>query len=190
MFAYIDGTIIDKKTDALIIKIASGLGFKVYATAKTLSENLIGEQVELHLYHQVKEDSEALFGFSNGDELAMFELLLTVSGVGPKSALNILSAANLDNLRQAIIMNNHTLLTKISGIGAKTAEKIVVELKSKLGSLALGTASVNNVSSDELDALVGLGYSLGLARQALGQVDVTVVGSAERIRAALKSLGK
>jgi Holliday junction DNA helicase RuvA len=119
----------------------------------------------------------------------MFELLLTVSGVGPKSALNILSAANLDNLRQAIVMNDHTLLTKISGIGAKTAEKIVVELKSKLGTLALGSSNVS-VNSDELDALVGLGYSLGLARQALGQVDQMVTDSGERIRAALKILGK
>jgi len=189
MLSYIEGKIIDKRTDALIIKIESGLGYKVFTTAKILSENLIGERTSLNLYHQVKEDGEALFGFSSVEELTMFELLLTVSGVGPKSALNILSAANLDNLRQAIVMNDHTLLTKISGIGAKTAEKIVVELKSKLGTLALGSSNVS-VNSDELDALVGLGYSLGLARQALGQVDQMVTDSGERIRAALKILGK
>jgi len=190
MLAYIQGKIIARRTDHIVVQLNTGLGYKVMVTAKTLSENLLGEATALYLYHQVKEDGQALFGFPNESELSFFELLLGVSGIGPKSALNILSAASVDNLREAIALGDPALLTQVSGIGKKTAEKIVVELKSKVGDLMSIGAGSASLAGDELEALVGLGYSLSLARQALTQVDKEVIDSAERIRKALQLLAK
>lgn len=189
MLAYIQGTIITKRSDSVIIILASGLGYKVFVTAESLVNLMIGDEARFFLYHQVKEDGQALFGFADLETLDFFEMLLTVSGIGPKSALNILSSTDTDSLGQAISLGEPELLTKVSGIGKKMAEKIVVELKSKLKNFSFG-GSLSAASSDEIDALVGLGYSLASARQALDQVNKEVIGSGDRVREALKLLAK
>jgi len=189
MLAYIQGTIITKKHDSVIIILTNGLGYKVYVTAKSLVDLMIGDEARLFLYHQVKEDGQSLFGFSDLETLDFFEMLLSVSGIGPKSALNILSATDADSLRQAIALGEPELLTKVSGIGKKMAEKIVVELKSKLKDFSF-SGNISATTSDEIDALVGLGYSLASVRQALDSVDKDLIDSGERVKEALKFLAK
>jgi Holliday junction DNA helicase RuvA len=190
MLAYIQGALLIKSSDHIIVVLPDGLGYKVFLTAGSLASLMIGDQVRLFLYHQIKEDGQALFGFTDLETLEFFELLLTVSGIGPKSALNILSATDVGNLAQAIGLGEPELLTKVSGIGKKMAEKIVVELKSKLKNFAFTSAMSSAPAADELEALVGLGYSLASARQALEQVGRDVDDSGERIREALKLLAK
>lgn len=189
MFAYIQGTILIKKNDSVVVVLESGLGYKVFITGFVSAGLMIGDTVRLFLYHQVKEDGQALFGFTDLETLDFFEMLLGVSGIGPKSALNILSSTDIDSLGQAISLGEPELLTKVSGIGKKMAEKIVVELKSKFKNLSFGS-SLSAASADEIDALVGLGYSLASARQALDQVGKEVSGSGDRVREALKFLAK
>ncbi len=189
MLAYIQGTIITKKHDSVIVLLTNGLGYQVYVTAENLFNIMIGDEARFFLYHQVKEDGQALFGFNDLEALDFFEMLLTVSGIGPKSALNILSSTDTDSLRQAIALGEPELLTKVSGVGKKMAEKIVVELKSKLKDFSYA-GSMFASTSDEIDALVGLGYSLASARQALDSVDKSFVESGDRVREALKFLAK
>ena len=191
MLAYIQGSVLIKASDHIILVLPEGLGYKIFMSTSLLASVMIGDQLRLFLYHQVKEDAEALFGFTDLENLEFFELLLTVSGIGPKSALNILSATDTANLAQAMSLGEPELLTKVSGIGKKMAEKIVVELKSKLKNFSfVVNNSQSQVTTDELDALVGLGYSLASAREALERVSADTSGSSERIRAALQLLAK
>jgi len=175
-----------KRGSYLIIAV-NDIGYKVFVAPRLISE--LGEAAELYLYQQVKEDGTALFGFKTLEELEFFELLISVSGIGPKSALAILSVAGVEELKSAIALGNYELLTKVSGVGAKTAQRLVVELKNKvdyLAPLAGGGAS----KGEELEALVALGYSLPQARAALNQVASDIADSGERIKAALRMLAK
>lgn len=182
MLAYISGKILIKRENYLII-IANGLGYKVFVAPKLLTT--LNEEAELYLYQQVKEDGTALFGFANLEELEFFELLLSVSGIGPKSALSILAAAQVDDLKAAIASGDVASLTTASGIGKKTAERLVVELKNKVDYLAPLSGMSRN-GSEEIEALSALGYSLSQARSALAKVDPALTDSGERIKQALK----
>lgn len=187
MIAFISGKILIKR-DNYIIATTNGLGYKIFVAPKLAAE--LATDAELYLYQQVKEDGTALFGFKTMAELEFFELLLTVSGIGPKSALAILSLAKIDEIKEAIALGNADLLTTVSGIGRKTAERLVVELKNKIGHLSSGDSLGNEARSDELEALVSLGYSLSQAREALGKVNAEIVDSGERIRQALKNISR
>jgi holliday junction DNA helicase RuvA len=159
------------------------------------AELVSSSEVELYLHDHIKEDARDLYGFKSLDELEMFELLLSISGVGPKSALGIMAIANVEELKLAIASGDVAMLNKVSGIGKKTAERIVLELREKIATInfeavATGTASAVSAQSDEIDALISLGYSLQQAREALKQVDATVTKSGERVREALKYLAK
>ena len=136
----------------------------------------------------VREDAEDLFGFLETDDLKLFELLLSVPGIGPKTALNILNVATPETLRRSITSNETAYLTKISGIGKKTAEKIVLELKEKLG--AGGESTTLREEVDALEALKSLGYSHGEAREALKNVPREANSTSDRVKHALKLLGK
>lgn len=186
MISYIKGKIISKSADHLII-VTGGLGYKVYVTTAIVSDLSLGDEIELYLYHHVKEDGQSLYGFAREDELRFYELLITVSGVGPKSALNILASAKLDDLKAAIASGDADPLVRVSGIGRKTAERLIVELKNKVDFLA-SAAVGGNASGDELEALIGLGYSAAQARNALSKVDKSITDSGERLRQALKYL--
>ena len=147
----------------------------------------------MYIHEHIKEGAQDLYGFNSMAELEMFELLLSINGVGPKSALSTLSIASLDDLKATIAQGDPSLLIKVSGIGRKTAERIVLELKDKIGTLAYdssGAKSAVNIASDEIDALMALGYTLQQARDALKQVDSKITDSGERIRAVLQSIGK
>ncbi len=144
--------------------------------------------MELHIYTQVAEGVLDLYGFAAPEELNFFELLISISGIGPRSALGILQKAKIEDLRQAIQTGNHEILSQVSGIGPKTAEKVVSGLKDKIGSVEIKDSKWSNEFSEALEALVGLGYSAGQAREALSHVKAQETG--EKIKEALKVLGK
>ncbi len=191
MIAYISGKIV-QKTDKSIIISAGGIGYQVFVSTDVLARSPgVGETMELSTYLAVRENALDLFGFETIDEKNFFELLLSVSGIGPRSALSILSIAPMTTIKKAIGSGDTSYLTKVSGIGRKTAEKIVVELRDKLSALGHkdDTGSLRG-ESDLLEALQSLGYSLSDARNAAKEVPSDIVGTNARIKEALKILGR
>ncbi|MDD2753306.1 MAG: Holliday junction branch migration protein RuvA [Candidatus Portnoybacteria bacterium] len=176
-----------------IILEANGIGYKIWCSEKTLSKlPQIGETVKLFTYLSVKETSWDLFGFLAFDELEFFELLISISGIGPKTAANILSVATAEDLQEAIVLGDETILSRVSGIGKKVAQKIVIELKSKVKKLSKGSGDKFRVADDIeiIDALVAMGYKVYEAREALKSVPMEVKGVENKIRETLKRLGK
>jgi len=172
---------------------ASDIGYKIFTTPGTLQTlSKETEKVALWTHLAVRENSMDLYGFLEHAELNFFEMLITISGIGPKGALGILSIASIDTLKQAISSGDTTYLTKVSGIGRKNAEKIVLELKDKLGSGDIYQGNDENLKeeSDTLEALVALGYSQHEAREALKNISKDTASTNEKIKEALKSLGK
>jgi Holliday junction DNA helicase RuvA len=192
MIAYLKGNIVAKNIHYIILE-TGGIGYQIFAGENFLSEIKIGETAELFIHHRVREDASDLYGFRNLEELDLFELLLSVSGVGPKSALAVISLASTSDIKEAIIRGDANLLTKVSGIGKKTAERLVLELKNKVARGAGANILVGGGASgagDELDALMSLGYSLIEAREALNLVEASITSSAGRVKAALKQLAR
>lgn len=191
MIAYLRGQIINKTSGYVIVEV-NGLGYQVFVGENLGNELKANTEVELYTHHQVREEASDLYGFKTIDDLSLFELLLSVSGVGPKSALGVLSLASADDIKEAIVRGDADLLTKVAGIGKKTAERLVLELKNKVMRVSSGTSleSTTLGSSDELDALMSLGYSLSEARTALNAVSSELVDSGERVKAALKKMAK
>lgn len=184
MISYISGKIINK-TEFSIVLENNGIGYKIFTTPKVL-EISIGSNAALYTYLHVREDALVLFGFENLDDLNFFELLITVNGVGPKMALSILSAGSSDLVKQAIVAQDAAIFTKIGGVGKKTAEKIILELKEKVASIS--NVSVHAKSDDLLDALEALGYSDREIKDILPQIDYALPVE-DKIRQALKFLG-
>lgn len=146
----------------------------------------------LHTYLQVREDALTLYGFESEDELAIFELLLTVSGVGPKVALSTLSTLSPDALRLALSNNEPAMLARVPGVGKRTAEKIVLELKDKVKAPASGVEALAQISAADaevIDALVALGYSIVEAQRAVQTLPKDVTAVEERLRLALSGFG-
>ena len=170
--------------------MAGGVGYKVATTKETLGQLSVGAKATLWTHLAVREDVLDLYGFQNERELQFFELLLTVPSVGPKSALAILNVASVETLRSAIAAGNDSYLTNVSGIGKKTAQKILFELKDKIGPAAEASAAQLEREEEALAAMRSLGYSLHEAREALKKVPLTVEGSSARVREALRLLGK
>lgn len=188
MIGYIEGTVRALRTGFCVLSVG-GVGYKVAATKETLAHLKIGQQGALWTYLAVREDALDLYGFTEESDLTFFELLLTVSGVGPKSALAILNVASAETLRSAISGGKDSYLTNVSGIGKKTAQKILFELKDKVGASAQAESEQLESDEEALAAMRALGYSLTEARDALKKVPNAVEGSRERLREALKVLG-
>lgn len=180
------------KDSAFVVVETGGIGRKLFASKQTI-EALppVGHDVKFFTHLHVREDALDLFGFSSGEELAFFEMLISVSGVGPKSALAILDVAPLGELSAAIKEGRPDLLTRASGIGRKTAERVIVELRAKVQSSKSG-AVVEKMQTDVdlIEALTSLGYRRDEARAALGKVDAKVTGTEARLKAALALLSK
>ncbi len=138
----------------------------------------------------VREDILDLYGFAREDELRFFQLLLTVSGIGPKSALAILDISNVETLGSAIVQGNAAHLTTVSGIGRKTAEKIVLELRDKIGAQTESASSTLSGDAEALEAMKSLGYSAQEARDILRKVPHEITGASERLHEALKLAGE
>lgn len=190
MLAYLRGSILAKRSSSVIVE-NNGLGYQLFIGEKALEASTIGQVMEFFIYHNIREDAEDLYGFSSLDELSLFELLVSVSGVGPKSALSVLSLASASQIKQAIILGDESLLTKVSGIGSKTAQRLILELKNKVAGLLPVDSSdtVLAVSShDDLEALIALGYSSQNAQRALAKIDNSIVDPAQRLKLALQQL--
>lgn len=187
MISHLSGIVCEKGARFAVVEVA-GIGYKVWTNNDTLRRLKINGSAKLLTHHAVREDAEELFGFLEQEDLRLFELLLGVPGIGPKTALNILNVATAETLRRSITSNETAYLTKISGIGRKTAEKIILELKEKLGKSEEGTGLKEEV--DALEALKSLGYSHSEAREALKAVPKEIAGTSERVKQALKLLGK
>jgi len=175
------------KTEKFLIVETGGVGYKINVSPDTLSKaKKTGEEISFWIHTHVREDILDLYGFLERQELEFFEMLINVSGIGPKGALTILGIASIETLRKAISTGDIPYLTKISGIGKKTAEKIVIELRDKVGMELEGSSL--QVELDTLEALKSLGYSQNEAREALKKVP-TELDTNKKIREALKILG-
>lgn len=193
MIAYLKGQVIAKSSNYFILE-TGGVGYQVYSGENFLAEIHKNNTLEVYIHHHVREDQDDLYGFRNLEELELFELLISVSGVGPKSALAVISLASSQDIKEAIIRGDAGLLTKVSGIGKKTAERLVLELKNKvarsINGEVLNGGALSSASGDEIDALMSLGYSLPEAREALNGVEPSITDSGARVKAALKRLAK
>jgi Holliday junction DNA helicase RuvA len=189
MISRVTGTIVHADPRYLVVDV-NGIGYKVYTTAGVLEKHL-NDTVTFWTYLVVREDALDLYGFPTRDELSFFELLISVSGIGPKSALAILNLANPATIRKAILMEDATYLTKTSGIGKKNAEKIVLELKDKVAPTEddANDDAANSHSDDALEALKSLGYPEREAREALKKVPQEITDVGECVKFALKALG-
>ncbi len=184
MIARITGTIINS-TDRYVILETGGIGYRVFATAETLLKHAHASEVSLWTAHIVREDAEELYGFETTSDLDLFELLLGVSGIGPRSALGIMNIATIGTIARAVNTNDVSYLTKVSGIGKKTAEKIIIELRDKLP--ALYTNDIDESMHDVLDALVALGYTESKSRDTIRSLDGSL-DTQTKIREALRLL--
>jgi Holliday junction DNA helicase RuvA len=192
MIAYLHGKILYKNNNSLVIDIGN-IGYRVFCNENYLNDVKIESIVQLYTYQHIREDVSELYGFKSPADLELFELLISISGVGPKTGLGVFSVAGASDIKAAISRGDSDLLTKVSGIGKKTAERIVLELRDKIVKLNFYDKTVDgetSVAGEEIDALMALGYSLAQAREALKNVDSGVTDSSQRIRTALRTLGK
>ena len=181
MFAYIKGTLEYKCSDYLIVE-ANGIGYKIFTSISTIeTAGRVGEQVKIYTYLHVREDIINLYGFLTQEELGMFELLISVSGIGPKAAISVLSSISPSKFGLAVITDDIKTLTKAPGIGNKTAQRIILELKDKIKNEQLslpdgitGGENVpeksNSIISEAVSALMVLGYSGAEASRAVSAV--------------------
>jgi len=184
MIGSINGKITLKKDRFLLIE-AGGVGYKVNASLDLIASTREAQEISLFIYTHVREDTLDLYGFKNYEELEFFEMLLSVSGIGPRGALIVLDVATLETLKKAIGSEDTAYLTKISGIGRKTAQKIVIELRDKVGKVEMGTLQGE---LDALEALKSLGYSQREVRDVLKQIPAET-DTNTKIHQALKILG-
>ncbi len=193
MIAALRGSVLSVEPTAAVIE-AGGVGYAVQATPATLAGLRVGQEAFVHTSLVVREDSMTLFGFADADEREVFDVLQTVSGVGPKLALTILATLTPDQLRQAVANADIAALTRVSGVGKKGAQRLVLEIGAKLGPRRGGdfeAPSSNARSGDVVAALVGLGFSERDAESAFSQVEKATPEAEvpELLRASLKILG-
>ena len=172
MIAYLKGAVLDKDLESIILNV-NGVGYRVVVTNKIIQESVLGSELEIWTYLAVRENSMDLYGFKDKEEREMFGLLLTISGIGPKSAMAILSSATVETLTEGIHSEDAAYLAKISGLGRKSAEKIVIGLKDKLGVTVEKPGDQQNQNILAIDALISLGYSERESREAIKNVEKT-----------------
>ena len=201
MIAFVRGTAVDMPENSVIVE-AVGLGYEIYMTGTDLSQIHMGEEVKIHTYFNVREDAMQLYGFRSKDDLQMFKLLLGVNGVGPKAAVGVLAGITADELRFAILSDDVKTLSKAPGIGKKTAQKLILELKDKMKledafelklaheqeKAVAGLGEISDGRQEAVEALVALGYSSTDALRAVRKVtDVAPDDVEGLLKAALKN---
>lgn len=191
MISFVSGKVIEKFLGSVVVDVG-GLGYEVQVANLDYDHANPGNEVKFHTYHHVREQSEELYGFSTLTAKRLFELLITVQGVGPKAALSILSLGEGESVRSAIAGADVAFIARASGVGKKTAERVTVDLRDKVGSPtyiptrdSVTGATVNFAGDEALDALMALGFNLADATTALASVP-TDKPTAERVRLALK----
>lgn len=200
MFSYIKGILITKSINYIVLEV-NGIGFKIFMSQTTIGRlGEIGEEVKIYTHMHVREDEMSLYGFTTNDELRMFELLISVSGVGAKSAITMLSNITPSSFALAVISNDIKSLTKIPGIGSKTAQRIVLELKDKLKT----EETISNTTNEEIKlaikdddkvseavaALKVLGYTMTEIEKVFEKLDTNNMSVEDIIRKALSNLGR
>lgn len=193
MIAFLTGRVVDKKTSYALLDV-SGVGYRLaMATGALAALPAVGDEVTIWTHLHVREDEISLFGFESEDEKQAFEQLITVSGVGPKVALSALSAMSADTIARAIAAEDDKLIATIPGVGKKTAQRIVLDLKDKFGSRELGTSSrasgPSAAAAEASDALLGMGFTSAEIAVALQDRSRDVCDTQSIIRYALKRLG-
>ncbi|MCD8561569.1 Holliday junction branch migration protein RuvA [Candidatus Saccharibacteria bacterium] len=188
MIAHVSGVVAEKFGSSVIVDVHD-VGYEVQVALNDFEQALLGEPVKFYTYHHIREQSQDLFGFSSLAAKKLFELLITVQGVGPKAALSILSLGQSEQVRNAIANGDSGFIGKASGVGKKIAERVVVDLSDKVGlavTVAQATGSAATPAGDEaLEALMALGYTLNDAMAALESVPKSLT-TAERVRQALR----
>lgn len=196
MISYIKGEVIKKGLDYLVMD-NNNIGYYINTSLSTLNKISEGERAVIQIYMHVREDLIALYGFYTQDELELFKKLISVSGIGPKGGLSILSTYEANTVKEIILKDDTTRMSKVPGIGKKTASKIILELKDKVGTLeGLDTSteavlsSDTQESSDMLNALIALGFNSYEAKKALDKIDVTGKTENQIIKEALKNISR
>ena len=201
MIAFVRGTAVDMTENSVIVE-AGGIGYEIYMTGTDLSQIHMGEEVKIHTYFNVRVDAMQLYGFRSKDDLQMFKLLLGVNGVGPKAAVGVLAGITADELRFAILSDDVKTLSKAPGIGKKTAQKLILELKDKMKledafelklaheqeKAVAGLGEISDGRQEAVEALVALGYSSTDALRAVRKVSDVAPDDVEGLlKAALKN---
>lgn len=186
MISYLEGSVLHIGPTYILVQVG-GVGYKVFATPDLL-QTQAGDTIKVFTYHKSTDEGQALYGVPTVTALEFFELLLTVSGVGPKIAHTIVSAGPVDILKDAIAKQDTSFFSQMAGVGKKTAERIIVDLKDKMGRI-ITTIGTSAGSSDVFDALIGLGYSTHEARATLTHIN-RELSTEEQLKEALKLLSK
>ena len=191
MIAHVSGIVAEKFNSSVIVDV-HGVGYEVSVSLGDFEHALLNEQVKFYTHHHIREQSQELFGFTSLAAKKLFEMLITVQGVGPKAALAILSLGESEAVRNAIANSDATYITKASGVGKKTAERVVVDLSDKVGmplyydnNTTTGLTQPISHSDEALEALMALGYNLNDATRALESIP-TDLSTADRVTQALK----
>lgn len=190
MISYLEGTIKYKGTNYLVL-LTNGVGYKVSVPTDVITNVAHNQQISLSIHTHVKEDALDLYGFSTPEDLALFELLLGVSGVGPKTALSIFGNGKISKINEAIVKGDVSFFTNIPRLGTKNAQKIIIELRPKLGSLGkLDLTAESGETKEIIDALKSFGFSTGEAKEAFKSIKDFEGTTSDKIRQALRYLGK
>ena len=200
MYSYIKGVLAEQEEDAMVVE-TGGIGYHIYTTGQTFSRlPSLGDEVKIYTYLYIREDAMLLYGFCSKDELRVFKLLLGVSGIGPKGALAILSVMTTDDLRFAVLGDDAKTIAKAPGVGVKTAQRLILELRDKLNieeafeeklsqAEDIGRDKAKGAKNEAVQALVALGYSSSEALKALGGIEITEETDVEDLlKAALKNM--
>lgn len=192
MIAHLSGAVAEKFLNSVIIDVA-GVGYEVAVTTLDFDTLNLGDTTKIYTYHHIREQSEELFGFSSLAGKRLFELLISVQGIGPKAAMSILSLAPAEDVRNALANADASFISKAAGVGKKSAERAIVDLKDKVGFPSRygrpaedAKSPVKTPADEALEALIALGFTLSDATNALSEVN-PALPTADRVRAALKS---
>jgi len=191
MINYLEGKILDKNEKFFVVDV-NGVGYKIFSHPGILAKiPEKGQNVKIWTHLYVREDTMDLYGFLNKEELEFFENLISISGIGPRSALGILEVAPVSSLKQAIVSEDETFFTKVSGIGRKTAQRLILELKNKLAkTVVLEKGGSFKETGDAFEALVALGYRQSDVRRVLNELPKDIKSAEAKVKEALKRLGR
>jgi Holliday junction DNA helicase RuvA len=194
MYSYINGIIKASSQNHMVIE-NNGIGYSINTSMNTIRNSKLNEEVTVHTYLYVREDIISIFGFATVQELELFRNLIKISGVGPKAGLSILSLSDVNTLKYSIFNGDYKFISKASGIGKKTAEKIIIELKDKVKGdfsgteINVGIEYPTHESEFLMEALVSLGFNSNEAKKALNAIDRTNLSEDEVLKLALKKMG-
>ncbi|MDD3679132.1 MAG: Holliday junction branch migration protein RuvA [Patescibacteria group bacterium] len=191
MIGYLEGRIVNKTGHTVTI-VVGGVGYEVFLTENRIVKINLGEKGSFYTHTHVREDTLSLFGFDSPGELDFFRMLLSVSGIGPKVALSIVASAPIENLKSSISAGDSSLLSSVSGVGKRTAEKAVIELKNKLGfsEYAGSSGRLGSQTEEIIQALSGLGFQRSETIEGIKNIPTEIESIDEKIKYLVKNLGK